>query len=1068
VLNPRMYTVGMDGARCSLGVSQGSAALRSPITSQGTTGRRSVAVTGSLPRRVGRCITTRTHSAILRNGLNQAHGKRRVSFTSGRNGKPLTLNTAIAAPHDRNYLPTTGGSGVRCLRWFSAAASDDNNLLPDITANVTQVHPAKGMNFGDAGETRGETPHPHKTPEDYVSPDKGTDANRTLDNGSAPFGMDAPDGVNVRYFLNDHQLFERAISADNLKRAWEQIKSNPGMMTRAMTSQTLDGIQGSWFEKANQLLLKGSYVYPERRRVHIPKPGRSETRPITIVDAKVKIIEKAILNAIEPHFEGLYVWKDASEETWSLAPASDRNSGSPKYRVRHWLIPRVFSGLSHGFRPGRSAHTALSAIKEWRLNTSWLLDYDVRKAFDNVNRHRLRNIFKKTIQDDRVWQEIAKMMNGGIVDVTTVQSVSLQSSELGVPQGGVLSPFLFNVYMTELDKKMEALIADLSITTPIYERNPEARRQYSALQSRFAPAKLRTRLAEYKSIPAILEARRAALQEHYRKFGSVTGEDRTSRHMHYVRYADDFLVGVVGPRDFALRVRSEIDNFVKGDLHLEIKKNDLVPRQQGNVAFLGFTISLSQVKFKVRVEPRRIEALKRYRRRVIRRLVQLNKKMARSQVYSMQALTMRAFRLALERRQSSWKDPNARAAAASEIACLLTQSPKVIREFETSRAGPASNDALRRWERALSHKFAKPLALGVSEALRSLEGQVIEASILDQVEQLHQDLISGLDRIRQSLLQLEMETEDERARKAWAKFKSGSNSSCVEVTQEQLSQYCRGLKIAFPTRERRARISILAPIHKQVAKLQEKGYFHAKKPRPQGNGRLLLLHDAEIVAHYARIMHGLLEWFRPADNFGQVQSLVEALRRSCQHTLARKHNKSAQWVMYTYGADVAVQREPKPPVALPSRVYVRSLSKKFLPDLSTQRWELGRLLALRTSSLQRAERFWHRCAVIGCEATNIQVHHIRRLWRREEKDGRLSVLDSRGRRVTGLAAIMTARQRKQLPLCAKHHAEMERGIFSPLDQEYLSKTFGGLKSGNLEQLYKTGESAVDGGSPPPC
>lgn len=115
-------------------------------------------------------------------------------------------------------------------------------------------------------------------------------------------------GGNEQANVVPSDLFERLVSKDSLKRAWIQLKSNPGMLTLGTTSQTLEGISEVWFEKASEALLAGTYKYPHRRRIHIPKPGREETRPLTISDPRVKIIERALLNGIEPYFEGVWAW----------------------------------------------------------------------------------------------------------------------------------------------------------------------------------------------------------------------------------------------------------------------------------------------------------------------------------------------------------------------------------------------------------------------------------------------------------------------------------------------------------------------------------------------------------------------------------------------------------------------------------------------------------------------------------------------------------------------------------------------------------------------------------------
>ena len=162
------------------------------------------------------------------------------------------------------------------------------------------------------------------------------------------------------------------------------------------------------------------------------------------------MIERAFLNALESHFEGIFKWVSISESEYNnlvnckssyVKKHYDKDSKKTSFLKSEWISPRVFKDNSVGFRPNKSAHTALHRIKLWRTNTVFFLSCDIKKAFDKIHRNRLMNVFKAVIIDERFWLEIQKILNAGFVKENLAYY-----ENIGVPQGSVLSPFLFNIY----------------------------------------------------------------------------------------------------------------------------------------------------------------------------------------------------------------------------------------------------------------------------------------------------------------------------------------------------------------------------------------------------------------------------------------------------------------------------------------------------------------------------------------------------------------------------------------------------------------------------------------------
>jgi len=155
----------------------------------------------------------------------------------------------------------------------------------------------------------------------------------------------------------------------------------------------------------------GSYVAPPVKRVHLPKDGSNETRPIGMPTCEDKVLQRAVAMLLEPIYE------------------------------------EAFYDFSYGFRPGRSPHQALETF--WQaatgLGVRWVLEVDIRKYFDSVNRSNLMALVGQRIGDGVVLRLLSKWLHAGVMEGGQVHY-----PEAGTPQGGVISPLLSNIYLHEV------------------------------------------------------------------------------------------------------------------------------------------------------------------------------------------------------------------------------------------------------------------------------------------------------------------------------------------------------------------------------------------------------------------------------------------------------------------------------------------------------------------------------------------------------------------------------------------------------------------------------------------
>ena len=211
------------------------------------------------------------------------------------------------------------------------------------------------------------------------------------------------------------RLFDKVFSERNLLAAFQQVAKNDGApgVDHVTTSEFERQLPDSIWELSDRLK-SGEFQPQGIRRVHIPKPGTTETRPLGIPTVRDRVVQAAIVNVIEPIFE------------------------------------RDFAERSYGFRPGRGCKDALRRVDEL-LKAGYVhaVDADLKGYFDSIPHDRLMDRLKTKIADGPVLSLIEKFLKANIMDGTEQWTPTA-----GAPQGAVLSPLLSNVYLDPLDHLM--------------------------------------------------------------------------------------------------------------------------------------------------------------------------------------------------------------------------------------------------------------------------------------------------------------------------------------------------------------------------------------------------------------------------------------------------------------------------------------------------------------------------------------------------------------------------------------------------------------------------------------
>ena len=261
---------------------------------------------------------------------------------------------------------------------------------------------------------------------------------------------------------SSEQLMEEVCERSNCEQALARVKSNKGSAgIDGMTVEQLPDYLKKHWPTIREQLLSGTYKSPPVKRVEIPKPdgGMRQLGIPTVVD---RFIQQAVMQVLQ----------------------------------RRW--DQTFSEHSYGFRPGRSAHQAVTKAQQHiAAGYEWVVDLDLEKFFDRVNHDRLMAKLAQRISDKRLLKLIRAFLRAGVMEGGLVSPV-----DEGTPQGGPLSPLLSNIVLDELDREMGRRghqFVRYADDCNIYVRSQRAGERVMRSVSEFIARKLKLKVNEQKS-----------------------------------------------------------------------------------------------------------------------------------------------------------------------------------------------------------------------------------------------------------------------------------------------------------------------------------------------------------------------------------------------------------------------------------------------------------------------------------------------------------------------------------------------------------------------------------------
>ena len=336
--------------------------------------------------------------------------------------------------------------------------------------------------------------------------------------------------------------------------AYQRIQAKPGNMTAGTDGKTIDGMGMARINALIEKMRDFSYQPNPARRTYIPK-SNGKMRPLGILSFDDKLIQEVVRLILESIYEP------------------------------------TFSDYSHGFRINKSCHTALKYVQKYFTGTKWFVEGDIKGCFDNVDHHVLIDILRKRIADEHFIGLLWKFLKAGYME-----DWNYHNTYSGTPQGSIISPILANIYMNELDNYM-AEYAEKFNCGNRRKINPAFKKKLDVCRGKEQRLKRNlSKMSEKEKEGLIAEIRE--LRRSLKSMPYSDQMDDSYKRICYVRYADDFLIGVIGSKEDAEQVKQEVGCFIREKLHLEMSgEKTLITHGHDFAKFLGYEVTIAKGEY---------------------------------------------------------------------------------------------------------------------------------------------------------------------------------------------------------------------------------------------------------------------------------------------------------------------------------------------------------------------------------------------------------------------------------------------------------------------------------------
>jgi group II intron reverse transcriptase/maturase len=331
------------------------------------------------------------------------------------------------------------------------------------------------------------------------------------------------------------RVYRHLFNRDLYVKAYGRLYRNKGAMTPGVTDEVVDGMSLEKIESIIEALRYERYRWNPAKRIWIPKKN-GKKRPLGITTWSDKLVAEVVRIILNAYFDG------------------------------------QFSDHSHGFREGRGCGDALRDIYHTWKGCAWIIEGDISDCFGSLSHELLIATLREKIQDGRFIRLVEHLLKAGYLE-----DWKFNQTPSGVPQGSVLSPLLSNILLNKFDHYVETVLIPQYTQGKKKRANPSYKQLMSKAENRFKRG---------------LTKQGQGFRKEAQHLPSKDPQDLRYRRLRFCRYADDFALGFIGPKEEAEAIKQQLTVFLREKLNLSLSEEKTLithPRTEA-ARFLGYEV----------------------------------------------------------------------------------------------------------------------------------------------------------------------------------------------------------------------------------------------------------------------------------------------------------------------------------------------------------------------------------------------------------------------------------------------------------------------------------------------